>query len=210
MVKLKVCGLTRAPDISLAMELGADYLGFVFHRPSPRYVDPASLAAILRNVPGGKSRRIGVFVDESVEKIREIKKLCGLDSVQLHGSESPEFCQKLGLPFWKALRPRNPGDLFLLDLYPGQIILLDTWDGNRPGGTGRPIDPELLKAARQKSNNLVLAGGVNRENLSFFLSLEPYALDVNSSLEEAPGRKNHAAMKAFFKTLTAQQARNTE
>lgn len=210
MVKLKVCGLTRAPDISLAMELGADFLGFIFHRPSPRYVDPVSLAAILRNVPGGKSRRIGVFVDESDEKIREIKKLCDLDSVQLHGSESRDFCQKLGLPYWKALRPRNLEDLSLLDLYPGQIILLDTWDRNQSGGTGRPIDPELLKTARQKNNKLVLAGGVNRENLSFLLSLEPYALDVNSSLEEAPGRKNHAAMKAFFKALTELQARNSE
>jgi len=210
MVKLKVCGLTRACDITLALELGADFIGFIFHKPSPRYIDPVALAATLQDIPGGRARRVGVFVDESARIIRETVKLCGLDLVQLHGSESPEFCRELGLPSWKALRPRDFGDLSLLDLYPGQIILLDTWDRDRQGGTGRSIDPELLGAACQKNRNIIIAGGVNRENLSFLLSLKPYGLDVNSSLEETPGRKNHEAMKAFFQALAEQRARNSK
>ncbi|MCX6565348.1 MAG: phosphoribosylanthranilate isomerase [Candidatus Aminicenantes bacterium] len=199
MVKVKICGLTRREDLDLAGELGADFAGFVFAPSSPRYVRPEEAAT--RLAPARKSgfcARIGVFVNERPERIREIFRLCRLDIVQLHGNESPAYCRALKLPYWKVLRPENAGDLKRMEDYPEAVILLDKIVAGAWGGTGRPIDPALLDEAAKTGRRIIIAGGVSSENLESALARRPYGLDLSSSLEERPGVKNAERMRTFF------------
>ncbi|HDP94857.1 MAG TPA: phosphoribosylanthranilate isomerase [Candidatus Aminicenantes bacterium] len=199
MTKIKVCGLTRAEDVALAVELGADFIGFIFCPDSPRCIHPQNVAALLQAIPAPNVCRVGVFVDQNPETVREIANLCRLDLVQLHGRETPLYCRELGLPHWKALRPRSPGELSLLSQYPDQVILLDTWHPRQKGGTGRPPDTAILQAALKSGRRIVIAGGVGTANLPQLLNMSPWALDVNSALEHYPGVKDHEAMQGFFR-----------
>ena len=217
---VKFCGITRLEDALEAAALGADALGFVFHRPSPRYIEPSRAAGIAAEVrrrfgdearpfpgPAGRGRRpalVGVFVDEDPEVILAVASRCGLDLFQLHGDEGPEDCRRLsGERVVKAFSPRDRGDLERIDLYPVRAVLVDARDGDRRGGTGRTADWDLARAVAGK-RPLILAGGISPRNVAAALSaVAPAAVDVNSGVEEAPGVKDREKMAALLAAVRA-------
>jgi len=199
MTKIKICGLTRKQDLVLAAELGADFAGFVFVPSSARYIRPETAALELPRE--GRQRtcaRVGVFVNERPERIREVFRLCRLDIVQLHGEESPAYCRSLGLPYWKALQPKNIADLDIMSAYPGAVILLDGRAPNVQGGSGVRVAPDILAAAGKSGRQIMIAGGVSEDNLKEVLAYQPYGIDISSSLEDRPGEKNPERMRRFF------------
>jgi phosphoribosylanthranilate isomerase len=193
MTKIKICGLTREEDALYAASAGADFLGFIFVPSTPRHLEPeaaARIAAVVRDA-GKTPKFVGVFRDASSDYIREISSMIGLDVVQLHGSETDEDIQNLGIPAIKTLRV---GDT-LPDTHgapSAEWLLFDTYDERRTGGTGRRFDWSLL-ALYERSKPFFLSGGLTPENVVAAVSLvRPDGIDISSGLESAPGIKDHA------------------
>jgi phosphoribosylanthranilate isomerase len=198
MVKIKICGITNREDYNLALANGADYTGFIFYEGSPRYVDPHRVKQIICSGRGGSHLKVGVFVNEEPHKVADIFHLTGLDLVQLHGDESPEYCSELGLPFWKVIRVRDQLSSEPFHEIPADTFLLDTYSETIKGGTGRSFDLQLAGEAMKTGKNIIIAGGVSISNIVEILSLSPYGVDVNSSLERIPGKKCAVKMRRFF------------
>jgi phosphoribosylanthranilate isomerase len=199
-VKVKVCGTTRLKDALLAVECGADAIGFIFYKKSPRCVTAKVAQEICSKLPPFV-HRVGVFVNETAEKINRIADRCGLDAVQLHGDESPAFCKKIKHRVIKAVRVKDPGSLKGLSRYPVDGFLLDTYKEGQWGGTGKVFDWEL--AARvKKYGPVILAGGLNPRNVKAAIQkVQPYGVDVSSGVEQSPGKKNPKKVKAFLKAV---------
>ncbi|MCP4218546.1 MAG: tryptophan synthase subunit beta, partial [bacterium] len=204
MVKIKICGLTDKEDYKQAVALGADYTGFIFYPGSPRYIDKYGARAIVAG-EGGSHKKVGVFVNESAEKVREIYDYVGLDLVQLHGDESPEYCESLGLPYWKVIRVKDKSSLDTMDLYKCRVFLLDTFSPAQYGGTGKVFNPDLARGAIEKGNAIVVAGGISPENIAEISALMPYAVDVCSGVEREPGKKDMEKMKRLFAAARPQR-----
>jgi phosphoribosylanthranilate isomerase len=196
-VKVKVCGITNLEDASIAVELGVDALGFIF-APSPRQITPQKAREIICAIPPFV-KTVGVFVNEASDTIREIMKHCGLDLIQLHGDESPAFCEEL-MPYTiKALRMKDESSLQTGQAYHGKVraLLLDTYSTEMAGGTGKTFDWELAIKAKKQGIPIILSGGLTPSNIAAAIhAVRPYAIDVNSGVEEYPGKKNHILMKA--------------
>lgn len=188
-------------DYNLSLEHGADYTGFIFFEGSPRYVDPLLVKEMRCSGKGRTPQKVGVFVNEEPQKVSDIFHRAGLDLVQLHGEESPEYCSELGLPYWKVIRIRDHLSLKQLGEMPGNTFLLDTYSKAIRGGTGRRFSLQLAREAIDSGKNIIIAGGVSAANLEEILSLSPYGVDVSSSLEISPGRKCPVKMKQFFSKL---------
>jgi phosphoribosylanthranilate isomerase len=199
MVKVKICGITNAPDALWAARAGADALGFNFWPGSKRHVDPSVVRAIVAELPPFVSS-VGVFVDASPEQIREIAGLCALDYVQLHGNEPPSICAKLkGLNVIKAFRIRAEGSLRELGHYDVRAYLLDTYVEGKQGGTGERFDWHLARGGSQYGK-IILAGGLKPENVgTAILAARPYAVDVATGVEEEPGKKSKELVEAFIR-----------
>jgi phosphoribosylanthranilate isomerase len=202
MTKIKICGLTRLEDAVLAAELGADFLGFIFVPSTPRYIEPEAAAEIVATLRGAghKSRVVGVFRDASVEYIREIASVVGLDVAQLHGTESDEDVNAVGLPVIKTVRV---GDTLPdTTMVPNAAwLLFDTYDDRRGGGTGRRFDWSLL-AVYPRTKPFFLAGGLGPDNVGAAISLvRPDAIDIASGVEAEPGIKDHAKLRALFERI---------
>ena len=198
--KVKICGITNYEDGAAAMDLGADLLGFNFYPKSPRYVQPQTAAAIIRKLPAFIDVS-GVFVNSSLEEIREIAGLCQLDWVQLHGDENTEFCGWLAydsVKTMKALRVKEAGDLKKVDSFSTDAILLDAFDPKRYGGTGLTFDWNIVGHIRKR---IFLAGGINPQNAAKAVELGVYGIDVCSGVEAEPGKKDHKKMKALFDNI---------
>ncbi|MEA1996138.1 MAG: phosphoribosylanthranilate isomerase, partial [Gemmatimonadota bacterium] len=158
-VRIKICGITRLEDALEAARLGADALGFIFHRPSPRYLEPEKAAAIIENLPAFVTT-VGVVVDLACEEVRRIADLSGVDRVQLSGSESPDCCRSLGLKWIKGIRVKGPEDLEALYSYgQGRCFLLDSFVKGAHGGTGKAFNWELAAGAG-RFGRIILAGGL--------------------------------------------------
>jgi phosphoribosylanthranilate isomerase len=196
---VKICGITRLEDARLAEELGADAIGFVF-APSPRQIDPFSAATISRQL--GKVTKVGVFVDQELGQVQEIRELCRLDIVQLHGQESPRYCCNLGSTVIKAFRIRDAAALEqILDYQQVWRILLDSFHPQKQGGTGQPIESDLLRGYAGFERT-ILAGGINPENVEkVSTSFRPFGIDVSSSVEKAPGIKDANKMDQLLQNL---------
>jgi len=200
MVKVKICGITNPEDALAAIALGADALGFVFYTRSPRRVTPEQAAAIVSRLPPFIAK-VGVFVDEKLERVQEIMNLCSLDYAQLHGSESPEYCQKLGHRAIKAFRVNDESILEQLSDYKVVAILLDSYNPDMFGGTGRAFNWEIAARAA-RSNCVILSGGLTPQNVAQAIKIvKPYAVDVSSGVEASQGKKDHAKLKAFIQTV---------
>jgi phosphoribosylanthranilate isomerase len=199
--KVKICGITRSEDYRSAVELGANYTGFIFYPPSPRYISPEQAAELIRTAPRKHHSKVGVFVNEAMERVREVYHVAELDIVQLHGDESPEYVAELDLPVWKVLRVKDARSLDVMKQYSCDTFLLDTFQKGTYGGTGKTFEPAIAEQAAQSGKRIIVSGGVSGEHLSVLARLDCsfYAVDVNSSLEDEPGLKSVKKMKQFFR-----------
>ena len=191
----------------MAAELGATAIGFIFWPGSPRFLAPDMAREIVdrvrRRFPALTT--VGVFVDETADRILECLRLAGLDAAQLHGSESPEYCRQLldlGVPqLIKAIGMRGDGTADVAAFDPEIVMLLDAHDPERHGGTGRTVDwdeARRIAAARPA----ILSGGLTAENVRRAVAgVQPYGLDVSSGVESAPGVKDRKRMASFFEAL---------
>lgn len=200
-VKVKVCGITNAEDASAAVAAGADALGFIFYEKSPRYVVPAVAAAIIAELPPLVTP-VGVFVNEGLATVRSIMDTCGLALAQLHGDENVSYCRDLSRPTMKGLRLKDRGTLLALAEYRGRGavrgFVLDAFSENAYGGTGQTTDWGLA-ADVAKTTPILLAGGLTPDNVAEAIrTVHPYAVDVSSGVESAPGKKDHAKIRAFI------------
>lgn len=198
MIEIKICGLTRLEDALVAAECGAHALGFIFYPRSPRYLPPAEAKELISRLPT-EIVRVGVFVNEKVETVKEIRDFCGLDLLQLHGDESPDYCRQFSPSLIiRAVSPRTEDDLPLLENYSCRAILLDSREGKLYGGTGRPSNWELGVRIRERFP-LILAGGLNAVNVSEAIkTVAPQAVDINSGVESAPGVKDPEKIRAVI------------
>jgi phosphoribosylanthranilate isomerase len=190
--KIKICGITTVNQAKQIAAMEVNALGFILYKKSPRYIAPTKVKEILQRLsPLIKS--VGVFVDEPIEKISNIYQTSGLDTVQLSGGETPEYCQELsqrGVSWIKSFRIKNDVDEEELERYGREYILLDAWSADEFGGTGKTFDWKLIENLQQKFK-IILAGGINPNNVAKAVRLlEPYAIDVSSGVETSPGVKS--------------------
>jgi phosphoribosylanthranilate isomerase len=196
MVKVKICGITNLEDALAAVDYGADALGFVFYKGSPRYISPSDAREIIMRLPPFITT-VGVFVDEPTEEIERIMRHASLDIAQLHGHEPPEACI-LTRRVIKAIRVKELSDLEPLKRYRVSAFLLDTYTPESLGGTGQIFNWDIAVAAKQ-FGKVILAGGLNPENIEKAIRwVRPYAVDVSSGIEEDKGKKDLRRMRLFI------------
>jgi phosphoribosylanthranilate isomerase len=201
-VKVKICGITNYEDAAIAVDLGATALGFIF-AASPRQITTQKARDIIHAIPPFV-KTVGVFVNESPAAIKEIVHHCGLDLVQLHGDESPGLCHEL-MPYTiKALRIEDASSIQSSLAYQGKVrtLLLDTYAKDKAGGTGSTFDWRLAIKIKELGIPIILAGGLGPSNIdSAIRTVNPYAVDVNSGVEECPGKKSPMLMKDLMKKV---------
>lgn len=200
MVRIKICGMTNPEDALSAAELGADALGFIFYKGSKRYIDPLDAGLIISSLPPFVSA-VGVFVNQSIDEITEYARISRIDTVQLHGDETPEFCGGLPHRLIKAVRVKDAVDIAEVELYPVRAILFDKHTDELYGGTGLSFDWGVL-AGLEISKKVILSGGLTPENVSRAVKMvKPYGVDVSTGVEDSPGRKNHTKMRKFIEAV---------
>ncbi|MBI5233171.1 MAG: phosphoribosylanthranilate isomerase [Deltaproteobacteria bacterium] len=201
-VRIKICGITNIEDALVSEGAGADALGFVFYDKSPRRVTGEGARDIIKRL-GPFVSRVAVFVDESIDRIKTVVDETGIDCVQLHGVESPEFCSRLkdslGVKVIKAVRVKDDSDVAGLKPYDVHAFLLDTYRQGVKGGTGEIFDWDIALMAKGIAR-VILAGGLRPENVaSAVQKVFPYGVDVSSGVEISPGRKDRGRVAAFIK-----------
>jgi phosphoribosylanthranilate isomerase len=200
-VRVKVCGITRPEDAELAVELGAWALGFILWPGSPRAADPAVAAGIAEALRR-RAELVGVFVNASLDEIAQAAEALHLSHVQLHGDEGPSFCaeaaRRTGAKVIKAVRVASAADLQDLERFHTDFHLLDTAARGKRGGTGETWD-WALAARRRRKTPAILSGGLTAENVAAGIAaVDPYAVDVASGVEAAPGVKDPAKLADFM------------
>jgi phosphoribosylanthranilate isomerase len=202
-VIVKICGITNTPDALAAAHGGAAALGFVFYEGSPRYLTPAAAAAIIHELPPAIVK-VGLFVNAAEEAVKRTITECGLNLLQFHGDESPDYCLQFGLMSMKAFRIRDASSLKALPDYRTDAWLLDAHVPGQYGGTGDTFNWDLAVEAQRLGRPIFLAGGLTPENVGAAVrKVHPYAVDVSSGVESAPGRKDHTKVVAFIKAAKA-------
>ena len=202
MIRVKICGITNNDDASKAVELGADALGFIF-APSARRIRPEEAYSIIAALPPFVIS-VGVFVNEEPATIRKVAETCGLDLLQLHGDESTEVCAELMPRAVKAFRIKNERSLNEIKPYLGNVkaLLFDTYSEKVRGGTGKTFDWSVAAKGKRFSVPLILSGGLSPANIAEAIAtVRPYAVDVNSGIEERPGKKDHRLMRDLMEVI---------
>ena len=205
MTKVKICGITNLEDALLSAKFGADALGFNFYEKSPRFVSPEKAREIIEQLPE-KILKVGVFVNESLEKIIKIAQTAKLDALQLHGEETPEFARELkaktNLEIIKAFRVSpefKPEDILQ---YETDAILLDAYNQKEHGGTGETFDWEIAMRVQRISPKMYLAGGLSMDNTATAIRrVKPFALDSCSCLESMKGKKDKVKVINFLSNV---------
>src|SRR5258706_7595764 len=189
--KIKICGITNLDDALLAVDLGADALGFIFYPQSPRFIRVTDAANICNALPPFVTK-VGVFVDELEYEIERALGDCLLTALQFHGDEPPGFCAKFPAKSIKAIRVRDEGSLRAAAEYDIDALLLDTYTDSERGGTGKTFDWSLAIKAKDTLNTpIILSGGLTAENMGEAVrKLQPDAVDVSRGVEREPGRKD--------------------
>lgn len=201
MVKIKICGITSMEDAACAVEAGASALGFVFYKPSPRFVGVEVARRIIASVPPFIAS-VGIFVNEEASRINEIARICCLDRIQLHGDERPDFCRSLERRVIKAIRLKDKSSLELMKTFDVTNFLLDTYSDKLYGGSGSGFDWELAIEAA-KLGRIILAGGLTPENVADAIRrVRPYGVDVSTGVEIRPGKKDPRKIAQFIKSAT--------
>ena len=205
MVRVKICGITNIEDALMAVEAGADALGFVFVEQSPRCVSPQKAAAIVSALPPF-IQTVGLFVDADIERVNWVADFCGLDIIQLHGDEAPDFCTEVRRRVVKAFRVKDAGSLSSLASYQVAGYLLDAWSPAAHGGTGKAFDWSLARDAAC-TRPIILAGGLSPENVRDAVDfVQPYGVDVSSGVESSPGKKDPEKVREFIRNAKQRSA----
>jgi phosphoribosylanthranilate isomerase len=200
MTKIKICGITNLEDALMATETGADAVGFIFSNVSQRKISPDRAAQIINKLPPFV-QSVGVFVNQSAEEINKIVRKTNVDLIQLHGNESPTFCQNFNNKVIKAIHVKKKTDLFKMTEYKVAAFLLDSKVEGKFGGTGQTFNWDLAVEAK-KLGPVILSGGLNTENVSEAVThVQPYAVDVASGVEVEPGIKDPDKLIAFVKAV---------
>ena len=200
MVRVKLCGVTRPDDALSAVALGVDAIGLNFVSDSPRCVTPEAALAIVGSLPPFVLR-VGVFADQPLELVLETARRARLHCVQFHGNENPESCAAAPMPWYKAHRVGPAFRVENVNRYSGGTFLLDAFSESGRGGTGRSFDWEIARRAASYGR-VILAGGLNPDNVARAIATaRPYAVDVNSGVESAPGRKDADLLAAVMREV---------
>jgi len=201
--RVKICGITQGEDALTAVAAGADALGFVFYEKSPRFITRAAAAAIIRQLPPFVAK-VGLFVNTPQEEVRQTISECGLDTLQFHGAETPAYCRSFPLIVYKAFRVQTQASLENLHSFDTAAWLLDSCVTGQYGGTGTRFDWGLAMAASRWGKPIILAGGLNPENVAEAIrQTRPYAVDVSSGVESTPGRKDQQKILAFMSAVAS-------
>ena len=203
MTRVKICGITAIEDGLHAAHAGADAIGLVFYAKSPRYVEAANAAAIVRALPPFVTV-VGLFVDALEDYVRAVLERVPIDVLQFHGQESPGYCARFGRPYLKAVRVREDTDLLqcAADYAQAQALLLDAYVPGVPGGTGERFDWTRIPGRLPKP--IVLSGGLAPGNVREAVAqVHPWAVDVSSGVEASPGRKDPAKVSLFIERAKA-------
>lgn len=199
MVRIKICGIINLEDALMAVEAGADALGFVFFTGSSRYISPDQAAAIIRLLPPFV-QTVGLFVNEELAIVNSVADQCGLDLIQLHGEESPDYCATVTRRVIKAFRVKDESSLDDMPNYRVAGYLLDAWSPVAHGGTGTVFNWDIAAQAAA-SHTIILAGGLSPENVAGAIAaVQPYAVDVSSGVEATPGKKDARKVNAFCRS----------
>ena len=199
-IKVKICGTTSLKDAFLAVESGADAIGFIFYKMSPRNISQKEAKEIILQLPPFVET-VGVFVNETSDKINRIAEQCKLNSIQLHGEESPALCRRVKRKVIKAFRVKNADSLKSIASYDVSGFLLDSYNDGSKGGTGQVFDWNLALRVK-KQGPVILAGGLNPYNVFTAIHrVKPYGVDVCSGVENSPGIKDHEKVRAFIKSV---------
>jgi len=208
-IRIKMCGTTSLHDAMAAVTAGVDSLGFIFYEKSPRNIDPEEARLIIEQLPPFVDT-VGVFVDRDREEVEEIIRYCRLGYAQLHGKESPKYCERLArfAPPCQVLKALRIGDHTRaedIEPYHEHVkgFVLDTYQKDMVGGTGKSFDWSLIKRLNLKKT-WILAGGLEVDNVAEAVeAVSPYGLDVNSGVEKRPGEKDHLLIRRFVRRVRA-------
>lgn len=199
-VKVKICGITNLEDAIAAIDMGADILGFNFYPKSKRYIPLEKAVTIINKLPTFVDIA-GLFVNPTYDQVQEVAASGVLNWIQLHGDETPEFCESLsnlGPKMIKAVRVKDANDIENTREYSADVILLDAYDAKEYGGTGKVFDWSLIDILQQR---FFLAGGITPENAVEAIDTGVYGIDICSGVESAPGKKDHVKMRKLFENI---------
>ncbi len=209
---VKICGLTNLEDAQVAIEAGADYLGFIFYDKSPRGITPQAYTVFARELPDAV-KKVGVFVNAEPAIIAHLFDEYLIDYVQFSGDEAPDFVSKFGAAY-KAVRPPTLEEyqrMAAMYIRPAPVessyanlpaMLIDTYHPNLYGGTGQQMSREIAIGAGKHNQRLMFAGGLNPDNVGEFVqAVRPFAVDVASGVEASPGKKDHGKLRAFVQAV---------
>jgi phosphoribosylanthranilate isomerase len=201
-VKIKICGITNLEDALSVFFAGADALGFVFYKKSPRYISLARAQKICRILPK-KILRVGVFVNEKIPQVKQIARTLRLDMLQFHGQETAEYCRQFkGYKVIKAFRIKEAEDLNKVSGYRNCAYLFDSFSGREFGGTGKKFNWKILARANKMKPAIFISGGLSPANVRQAVKLlKPDWVDASSCLESKPGKKDQRKIKKFVQAL---------
>lgn len=208
MVKVKICGITNFEDAFFSSEAGADALGFIFTKKSPRYIKPESARKIISKL-GPFAVKVGVFLDEEKADIRDIASYTGLDVLQFHGGQSPAFYNVFRDRFKviKVVFPRQDSFITKLSGYKADAVMFDVKYEDKQRGikTLSAGSLSVIKTFIQDNQRVIISGGLNPDNILPVLKLKPYAVDVAGGVEKFVGRKDKELVRLFIKTVKGRQ-----
>ncbi|MFC1805344.1 phosphoribosylanthranilate isomerase [Candidatus Omnitrophota bacterium] len=209
MVRVKICGITDLHDALAAVDAGYDALGFVFYKKSPRYIEPRAAANIISHLPK-QIVKVGVFVNAKEEQIKKIAKLCRLNMLQFHGSESPAFCAKFkDYKVIKAFRVRRKLDPEAIRRYKVFAYMFDTFVESKAGGTGKSFNWKFIPNLNDLKRPVFLSGGLCEKNvLAALHCVRPHWVDVSTGVELYPGKKHHHKLRKFIHVTKSKKGRS--
>ncbi len=199
MTKVKICGITNLKDAIDSINYGADALGFVFFSGSPRYISPKNADAIIQQLPPF-TKTVGLFVNHSQEEVKLILRQSGIDIIQFHGDEDPEFCEAIDHKYIRAVRVKDKADILMASrrYSSASALLLDSYNKTTYGGTGETFLWDMIPSAKDCSKPLIIAGGLNPSNVKkLVIDYKPYAVDVSSGVEKEKGLKDGKLLQQF-------------
>ena len=205
---VKICGITNLEDALIAADMGADMLGFIFAKGSPRTISAYEAGKIIGKLLPVITP-VGVFVDSSLEEVQSIIEQSGIKCAQFHGNESPSDCESASVPVIKAFKVNQDFRAEILSEYSVEAYLLDTYLNGTAGGTGKTFDWNIAVKAKAYGR-IILAGGLTPENAAdAIMKVQPYGIDISSGVESAPGKKDREKLRRLFKAINSVRPNGT-